>query len=116
MESDEGTFTPTGLSFRGSKQAREIIQEIGKLLKPINADYVSDGKDIEVPDLDIWSDKGFKDIPMGCLLNENERYFWFHHSGADQVNVQDPDAMDRCTVLWAVYAYVIADLDEPLPR
>ena len=116
MESDDGTFTPYGLSFRGSFLARMIIQEIGKLLEPINAAYVSDGKDIVVPDLDVWSDKGYKDVPMGSLLNRNERYFWYHHSGADQVNVQDPDAMDRCTALWAVYAYVIADLPYLLPR
>ncbi|KAJ7337986.1 hypothetical protein JRQ81_010512, partial [Phrynocephalus forsythii] len=40
MESDEGTFMPTGLAFTGSDNARSIITEIMKLLKPINVTKV----------------------------------------------------------------------------
>lgn len=36
MESDEGTFMPTGLAFTGSDKARDIMKEIMKLLQPIN--------------------------------------------------------------------------------
>ncbi|XP_061459522.1 carboxypeptidase Q isoform X3 [Rhineura floridana] len=36
MESDEGTFMPTGLAFTGSSKACDIMKEIMKLLKPIN--------------------------------------------------------------------------------
>ena len=115
MESDSGTFTPTGLSFLGSEQARVIMKEIGKLLESINASYVSDGSDLVAPDFDIWV-QNESNVPVGSLLNKNENYFWYHHSGADTMNVQNPDEMDLCTAVWAVYAYVLADLDSVLPR
>lgn len=113
METDEGTFTPTGLAFKGSEKAEVILSEIAKLLQPIGADYLGKGNEVEVPDLDAWDDTT---TPKASLLNQNEKYFWFHHSHADHIKIQDPDAMDRCTALWAIYAYIIADLDIMLPR
>lgn len=32
------------------------------------------------------------------------------------MTVQDPRAMDLCSALWAVVAYVVADLEDMLPR
>ncbi|XP_068040452.1 carboxypeptidase Q isoform X2 [Anomalospiza imberbis] len=49
MESDEGTFKPSGLGFSGSAEARDIVKEIMTLLQPINATDVydtADGTDI----------------------------------------------------------------------
>lgn len=116
MESDSGTFEPTGLSFSGSPMARLIMQEIGNLMSHIGLDYVSDGSDLSTPDLDIWPDNGYTDIPLGSLLNDDSKYFWYHHTHADCTNIQNSAAMDRCTAMWAVYAYVLADLDIMLPR
>lgn len=47
---------------------------------------------------------------------ENSRYFWFHHSEGDTMTVQDPGDMNLCSALWAVVAYVVADLEDMLPR
>lgn len=49
MESDEGTFKPSGLAFTGNAKARDIIKEIMALLLPINVTDVfnnADGTDI----------------------------------------------------------------------
>ena len=37
-------------------------------------------------------------------------------SDADTMEIMDSDQMDRATAMWAVYAYVVANLDEMLPR
>ena len=55
-------------------------------------------------------------VPTGSIANHNEKYFWFHHSNGDTMDVMDPLAMDLCSALWTVYAYVLADMDEILPR
>ena len=38
MESDSGTFQPTGFTFGGSEQARAVIQQVGSLLEGIKGE------------------------------------------------------------------------------
>ena len=111
LESDEGVFTPYGLQFTGSSQAKAMVQEIGKLLTSINASDVYDNGG--GTDVDFWRKQK---VPTGSIANHNEKYFWFHHSNGDTMDVMDPLAMDLCSALWTVYAYVLADMDEILPR
>ena len=120
MESDDGTFSPTGLAFKGSEEARSIITEISLLLEELGATKVGDETELVAPDLDIWSssEEG-SNIPMGSLLNSGgqDLYFQYHHSRADEVgNTQTAEEMNRCTAVWAVYAYILADLEVMLPR
>ena len=114
FESDDGTFTPSGIRFSGSIEAKAILELIGNTyLQDINAANVFD--EASVPDLEEWQKLN---VPTGSLSNiyEGERYFWYHHSPADRMNIQDPDEMDLCTFVWAVYAFVLADMEEKLPR
>ncbi|XP_072031524.1 carboxypeptidase Q-like [Amphiura filiformis] len=111
MESDMGTFTPTGMGFLGNEQATAIAQEVIKLLAPINA--TTHKPTAEGGDISFWVKNN---VPGGSLLNQNDRYFWFHHSDGDTMSVQDPHAMDLCAAAWTVFSYVIADMCDMLPR
>ncbi|XP_004343354.1 plasma glutamate carboxypeptidase [Capsaspora owczarzaki ATCC 30864] len=111
MESDLGTFTPTGLEFTGSPAATAIIQQIGQLL--VNANATGVFPDGEGTDIAPFMNAG---VPGASLHNDNDDYFYFHHSRGDTMTVEDPVALDLCAAVWAVYAYVIADLDDMLPR
>lgn len=56
-------------------------------------------------------------LQSGASLHvADSRYFWFHHSEGDTMAVQDPGEMNLCSALWAVVAYVVADLEDMLPR
>lgn len=55
-------------------------------------------------------------LPGASLLNQNEKYFWFHHTNADTMDIEDPDVLDKCTALWATVAYVMADLSITIPK
>lgn len=111
FESDMGVFTPYGIRFTGSQQARAIMEEIGGLLAAINSTAVyEDGGET---DTEWWADSG---VPLGTLLNHNEKYFWFHHSNGDTMTVLDPVEMNKCSAVFAVYAYVLADMENLLPR
>lgn len=112
MESDMGTFQPLGLSFSGSKQSGCVLQQVLKLMQPLNATQFSDDFD-GGPDIGFFTDVG---VPGATLMNANERYFWFHHSQGDQMTVEDTRNLDLCTALWAASAYVIADLSIDMPR
>lgn len=54
--------------------------------------------------------------PGASLHVDDARYFWFHHTEGDTMTVQNPDDMNRCSALWAVVAYLVADLPDMLPR
>ena len=110
FESDEGVFLPYGIQFSGSPEAKAIMQQIGQLLVSINASEVYDNGG--GTDVDWWREEK---VPTASLANHNEHYFWYHHSNGDTMDVLDPEEMNLCSAVWAVYAYVLADLDDVLP-
>lgn len=83
-----------------------------RLLRPLNASKYATPQD-GGPDIKLWTDAG---VPGSSLLNANEHYYWFHHSAADMMTVEDPHALDLCTAVWAAAAFVIADMNADLPR
>ncbi|XP_061748830.1 carboxypeptidase Q-like isoform X2 [Nerophis ophidion] len=101
MESDMGTFSPVALQFTGSVGARKVMEEVVKLMH-------GEGTDISP-----WMQAG---VPGASLHVADSRYFWFHHTEADTMSVQDPRDMDLCAALWAVVSFVVADLEDMLPR
>ncbi|XP_043116243.1 carboxypeptidase Q-like isoform X2 [Puntigrus tetrazona] len=111
MESDLGTFGPLGLQFTGSDKARAIMKEVMKLLAPINVTSLEEHG--EGTDINMWMEAG---VPGASLHTADQRYFWFHHSDGDTMSVQNPEEMNLCSAVWAVVAYVVADLEEMLPR
>ncbi|XP_023942732.2 carboxypeptidase Q-like [Bicyclus anynana] len=112
MESDEGTFSPRGLVVAGTPKARCIVAEILKLFESINATTLVES-DSPGSDIAVLIQKG---IPGASLHNANERYFWFHHTEGDTMNVEDPEELDLCTAFWTSVAYIIADISADIPR
>ncbi|XP_056630874.1 carboxypeptidase Q-like [Diorhabda sublineata] len=112
MESDEGTFTPLGIEYVAGIEGGCILEEILSLLSSINATTTKRSSQGVGSDITIWKDI----IPTASLMNKNEKYFWFHHSSADTMDVLDPEALDKSVALWASVAYIIADLKKDFPR
>lgn len=112
MESDMGTFEPTGLSVSGSPEAKCVFEEIVKLLQPLNATALRTPGD-GMSDVELWTERGF---PGAGLENRNEKYFWYHHSAGDSMLVESPENLDKCAAVFAAVAYVVADLSENIPR
>jgi carboxypeptidase Q len=111
IESDAGVFAPRGFGFSGSDSAFQIVRWIGGLLQPIGADSITKGGG--GADIGPIMARG---VPGMGLAVDGTRYFWYHHSDADTIDKLDPVEMGRCVAALAIMAYVVADLDEPLPR
>nr|APA33872.1 seminal fluid protein [Nilaparvata lugens] len=110
MESDEGTFTPLGMEFAGSENAECVVQEILKLMDSINATKFQRGNKMGIgSDIVEMTSLG---VPGASLLNQNDKYFYYHHTNADTMTVEDPDSLDKCLALWAAFSYVVADLNK----
>jgi carboxypeptidase Q len=111
IESDGGTFKFRGFGFTGSDSAFAIVNQISRLFKPLGVDSASKGG-------------GGADIgPIMALgvpgLGHNvdgSRYFWYHHTEADNVDKIDPKEFGENVAAMAIMAYILADLPEPLPR
>ncbi|XP_059528137.1 carboxypeptidase Q isoform X1 [Myotis daubentonii] len=111
MESDAGTFLPSGLQFTGSDKARAIMKEVMSLLQPINVTQVFSAG--EGTDINFWIQEG---VPGASLLDDLYKYFSFHHSRGDTMTAMDPKQMNVAAAVWAVVSYVVADMEEMLPR
>ncbi|KZC08566.1 Carboxypeptidase Q [Dufourea novaeangliae] len=111
MESDMGTFKPLGLEFTGTEQVKCILEKIMSLLHSMGTMKVRSPN--AGPDISYWIDKG---IPGGSLWTQNEKYFYYHHSNADTMVVENPEALNQGTALFAAVSYVLADLNVNLPR
>jgi carboxypeptidase Q len=111
LESDNGVFRPYGIAAVGTDSAIAMLRRIAPLLRRIGADSVSRG-DGEA-DIGPLLDAG---VPGAGLQVDQTRYFWYHHTNADTPDKLDPRDVARCVAVMAVYAYVLAEMPETLPR
>jgi carboxypeptidase Q len=111
IESDGGTFKFRGFGFSGGDSAYAVVRQIAKLLKPLGADTVFAGGGGS----DIGPIMG-EGVPGMSHNVDGSRYFWFHHTEADNVDKIDPRELAENVAAMAVMAYVLADLPAPLPR
>ena len=111
IESDGGTFKFRGFGFSGGDSAYAVVRQIARLLKPLGADTVFAGGGGS----DIAPIMGEGVPGMGHNV-DGTRYFWYHHTEADNVDKIDPRELAENVAAMAVMAYVLADLPAPLPR
>ena len=111
MESDAGVFKPLGFGFTGSDEAFKILQDIGTLLKRIESGVITKGGG--GADIGPIMREG---VPGMGLKVDGSKYFWYHHTEADTFDKVDKDEFNRCVASMAVMAYVVADMDDRLPR
>ncbi len=111
MESDAGVFKPTGFGFTGSDAAFEIIEEVGTLLDGIEAGAVTRGGG--GADIGPIMREG---VPGMGLNVDGTKYFWYHHTDSDTIEVLDAHEFALCVAAMAVHAYVAAEMPQRLPR
>ena len=111
IESDGGVFAPQGFGFTGSKEARKVVYDIADLLDPIGAGKITNWG--RAPDIAILNDEG---VPVMSLNVDNSKYFWYHHTSADTFDKVDYGEFNDCIAAMAIMAYVVADMEQRLPR
>lgn len=111
IESDEGTFKPSGFAFAGSEAAHRTVTGIAELLKGIEAGEIAG--EAGGADVSKLHDKG---IPIMDLRVDGTKYFWYHHTSADTMDKLDRHEVNLCTATLAVMAYVVAEIPVSLSR
>ena len=111
MECDNGVFRPYGVRFQGSDAGLAFVKQVGALLERIGASRVEKG--------DGEADVGpilQRGVPGLALDVDDTKYFWYHHTTADMMTVIDRADLAKCVATMAVIAYILADLDQAVPR
>ncbi|UCD24276.1 MAG: M20/M25/M40 family metallo-hydrolase [Gemmatimonadota bacterium] len=111
IESDAGVFEPQGFGFTGSDAAFEMVSQIGSLLDAINAGRITRGGG--GADIGPIMREG---VPGMGLSVDGSKYFWYHHTHADTIDKLDPREVALSVAALAVMSYVVADMEERLPR
>jgi carboxypeptidase Q len=108
MECDNGVFRPLGFRFQGSAAGLAFAKQVGDL---VGAGHVVAGEG--EADVGPILQRG---VPGLSLDVDDTKYFWYHHSSADMMTVIDRDDFAKCIAMMAAMVYVLADLDQPIPR
>jgi carboxypeptidase Q len=111
LESDNGVFRPYGIAAVGSDSMLAMLRRIAPLLTRVGADSVTRGE--SEADVEPLLDAG---VPVAGVSVDQTRYFWYHHTNADTPDKLDPRDVARCVAVFAVYAYVVAEMPDVLPR
>eukprot|EP01116_Phalansterium_solitarium_P021967 TRINITY_DN7066_c0_g1_i1.p1 TRINITY_DN7066_c0_g1~~TRINITY_DN7066_c0_g1_i1.p1 ORF type:complete len:497 (-),score=131.85 TRINITY_DN7066_c0_g1_i1:265-1755(-) len=119
VESDSGNFNPIGFGFTGAANATAIVRDLSHLLEPIgvNGIFNGSGADTDNGPLVAAGVPGMSLISAGFSNWQTDNYYYFnyHHSNADSITSLDYDGLRLSVAAEAVYAYVIADMEDRLP-
>lgn len=112
LEVDFGVFTPHGFGFTGSDAAMPVLREITGLLSSIGVTEVREGSSGTV-DIGPLNQEG---VPIMGLDVDIERYFWYHHTHADTIDILTKEDVQKCAAAVAVMAFVVADMEQRLDK
>jgi carboxypeptidase Q len=111
MESDRGTFKPVGFSFVGGDAARKMVKALARPLARLGAaSILSQGSEADVGILEQ------DHVPTMALLDDETKYFWYHHTDGDTMDKLNPSELAACSAAMAVMAWQVADDPVALPR
>ena len=108
MECDNGVFRPLGFRFQGSAAGLTFAKQVGNLAG-VSHVVAGDGEADVGPILQ-------RGVPGLALDVDDTKYFWYHHSSGDMMTVIDREDFSKCIAIMAAMVYVLADIDQPIPR
>ena len=112
IEGDLGAGHPIGIWFAGKQEALPFLAPLSNILNSQGAGQVSVVQNAS-SDISTLTAKG---VPSFSPWFDTRTYFNYHHTEADTFDkVNEKELAENCAVM-AVFAYGLANLEQPLPR
>jgi Zn-dependent M28 family amino/carboxypeptidase len=112
METDGGADHPVGIHVRAKSEVKELLKPVAAILRESGAGALElsehAGADISP------MEKG--NVPTFAPMQDGRFYFNYHHTAADTLDKIDPKNLAETSAIVAVWAYAIANAEQPLPR
>ena len=104
IESDAGTFAPTGFNCSDTGEYRQYMEQAAELLNPIHANRIETGGG----GADIGPLKKYGAVLMGLEV-QGDRYFWYHHTEGDTIDKLTEHEVNDCVYAMAIIAWAGAN-------
>ncbi len=105
IETDNGIFAPLGFRFQGTAPAARRAALLSQLTRIAGAPMVAPGEgEADVGPIIALGVPGF------ALDVDASRYFWYHHTSGDMLNVVNEQDLRRSIAAMATLAYALAEM------
>src|SRR5216110_131301 len=112
METDGGAGHPIGLSIKAKAEVKAMLKPVAAILQESGAGMLSlaehAGADIEPMEK--------AGVPAFAPIQDSRFYFNYHHTPADTLDKIVPKELAENSAIVAVWAYAMANSEQPLPR
>jgi carboxypeptidase Q len=112
METDGGAGHPIGLNVKAKPEVKAMLKPIAAILQESGAGMLSlaehAGADIEPMEK--------ANVPSFAPIQDSRFYFDYHHTAADTLDKIVPKELAENSAVVAVFAYAMANSEQPLPR
>jgi hypothetical protein len=112
METDGGADHPIGLNIKAKPEVKAMLKPVGAILQESGAGMLSlaehAGADIEPMEK--------AGVPAFAPIQDSRFYFNYHHTAADTLDKIVPKELAENSAVVAVWAYAMANSEQPLPR
>jgi hypothetical protein len=112
METDNGADHPVGLHIKAKPEVKAMLKPVAAILQESGAGGLElsehAGADIEPMEK--------AGVPAFAPIQDGRFYFNYHHSAADTLDKIVPKELAENAAIVAVWAYAMANSEQPLPR
>ncbi|PYK82712.1 MAG: peptidase M28 family protein, partial [Verrucomicrobia bacterium] len=112
METDGGAGHPIGLNIKAKPEVKAMLKPVAAILQESGAGILSlaehAGADIEPMEK--------AGVPAFAPIQDSRFYFNYHHTPADTLDKIVPKELAENSAIVAVWAYALANSEQPLPR
>ncbi len=112
METDNGADHPVGLHVKAKPEVKTLLKPVAAILQESGAGALElsehAGADIEPMEK--------AGVPSFAPIQDGRFYFNYHHTAADTLDKIDPKNLAETSAIVAVWAYAMANSEQPLPR
>ncbi len=112
METDGGAGHPIGINIKGKFEIKKLLAPVLAVLQESGAGGTNFAEHIGA-DIELLEKAG---VPAFSPIQDSRFYFNYHHTAADTLDKIVPKELAENSAVVSVFAYALANMEQPLPR
>src|SRR5256886_6223459 len=112
METDGGAGHPIGLNIKAKPEVKTLLKPVAAILQESGAGMLALSEQAGA-DIEPMEKAG---VPSFAPIQDSRFYFNYHHTPADTLDKIVPKELAENSAIVAVWAYAMANSEQPLPR